>query len=110
EAAEALDAAWQRSGPVGPLHCIPVLVKDNIHTADMPTTSGSAILKDFVPDEDAVLVRALRDAGALLLGKAAMGELATGDYNTVDGQQRNPYNPKRGTGGSSSGAGAAVAA
>lgn len=110
DAAAALDAAWERAGPVGPLHCIPVLLKDNIHTADMPTTSGSAILKDFVPDNDAVLVEALREAGALLLGKAAMGELATGDYNTVDGQQRNPYRPTRVTGGSSSGSGAAVAA
>lgn len=110
EEAAALDEAWRRSGPTGALHCIPVLIKDNIHTAGMATTSGSAILKGFVPDDDAVLVTALRDAGALLLGKAAMGELATGDYNTVEGQQRNPYNFSRVTGGSSSGSGGAVAA
>ena len=110
EQAAALDRAWERAGSSGPLHCIPVLLKDNINTADMPTTSGSAILKGAVPFEDATLVRRLKDAGALILGKAAMGELATGSYSTGDGQQRNPYHPDRETLGSSSGSGAAVAA
>ena len=109
EAADALDAQWQRSGPAGPLHCIPVLLKDNINTADMPTTSGSAILKNAVPREDAPLVRRLRAAGALILGKASMGELAAGSYNTIDGQQLNPYNFRRNPGGSSSGSAVAVA-
>jgi amidase len=109
EAAAALDARW-RSGPVGPLHCIPVLLKDNINTADLPTTSGSAILKGSVPPDDATIVKALRNAGALILGKASMGELAGSGYNTVDGQQRNPYNFGRTPGGSSNGSAAAVAA
>jgi len=110
EAAAALDRQWQLSGPVGPLHCIPVLLKDNINTTDMPTTSGSAILKNSVPRDDATVVKALRNAGALILGKASMGELAAHAYNTIDGQQRNPYNFKRHPGGSSSGSAAAVAA
>jgi amidase len=110
EAAAALDAQRQSSGPMGSLHCIPVLLKDNINTADMPTSAGSAILRNSVPHEDAPIVTALKNAGALILGKAAMGELAASSYNTIDGQQVNPYNFKRGTGGSSSGSAAAVAA
>jgi len=110
DAAAALDAQWQRSGPAGPLHCIPVLLKDNINTADMPTSSGSAILKDSVPRDDATIVKALRNAGALVLGKASMGELAGAGYNTIDGQQRNPYNFRREAGGSSNGSAIAVAA
>ncbi len=109
EAASALDRQWELSGPVGPLHCIPVLLKDNINTTDMPTTSGSAILKNSVPRDDATIVKALRKAGALILGKASMGELAAHAYNTIDGPQRNPYNFKRHPGGSSSGSAAAVA-
>jgi amidase len=110
EAAAALDAQRQRSGRMGSLHCIPVLLKDNINTADMPTSAGSAILRNSVPHDDAPIVTALRNAGALILGKAAMGELAASNYNTIDGQQVNPYNFKRSTGGSSSGSAAAVAA
>jgi amidase len=110
EAAATLDRQWRLSGPAGPLHCIPVLLKDNINTADMPTTSGSAILKNSVPRDDATIVKALRSAGALILGKASMGELAAHPYNTIDGPQRNPYHFKRTPGGSSSGSAAAVAA
>jgi amidase len=110
ETAAALDAQRQTSGRMGSLHCIPVLLKDNIDTADMPTTSGSAILRNSVPSKDATIVTALRNAEALILGKAAMGELAASSYNTIDGQQINPYNFKRGTSGSSSGSAASVAA
>ena len=109
EEAAALDER-HRTGPAGPLHCIPVVLKDNINTVDMPTSSGSAILRDTPALDDATIVKALRNAGALILGKAAMGELAAGSYSTAGGQQRNPYNPQRDTGGSSSGAAAAVAA
>ncbi len=109
EEAAALDrqtgAARQR-----PLFCIPVLLKDNIDTADMPTTNGSVLLKHARPRADAPIVRRLRAAGALILGKADMGEFAGGSYNTVDGQTVNPYNRKRDTGGSSSGSAASVAA
>lgn len=110
EEAVALDAAMERSGATGPLHCIPVLLKDNIDTADMPTSNGSVILKDAVPPDDAPIVAALERAGALILGKAAMGEFAGGSYNTIDGQTLNPYKFTRATGGSSSGSAAAVAA
>ncbi len=110
EVAAALDAERTRMGPRGPLHCIPVLLKDNVDTADMPTSNGSVILKDSVPPDDAHLARALREAGALMLGKAAMGEFAGGSYNSIDGQTVNPYNFKRATGGSSSGSAASIAA
>jgi amidase len=108
--AAALDRQRRFGGRQSALHCIPVLLKDNIDTFDMPTSNGSVILKDAIPPDDAYITDALRDAGALILGKAAMGEFAGGSYNTVSGQTINPYNFKRQTGGSSSGSGAAVAA
>ena len=110
QAAAALDAEHQRRGRVGALHCIPVLLKDNIDAAGMPTSNGSVIMKDARPPDDARITKALRDAGALILGKAAMGEFAGGSYNTIDGQTKNPYDVKRDTGGSSSGSAASVAA
>src|SRR3954462_7344726 len=108
--AAALDKERADKGPRGPLHGIPVLLKDNIDVANMPTTNGSAVMKDAVPSEDGSLPKALRAAGAVILGKAAMGEFAGGSYNSVRGQTLNPYNVKRQTGGSSSGSGAAVSA
>ena len=110
QTAAALDRQRRYGGRQSALHCIPVLLKDNIDTFDMPTSNGSVILKDAIPPDDAYITDALRDAGALILGKAAMGEFAGGSYNTVSGQTINPYNFKRQTGGSSSGSGAAVAA
>jgi amidase len=110
EAAAALDAEFERFGPRSRLHCIPVLLKDNIDTYDMPTTNGSVILKDAVPPDDAYIAARLRSQGALMLGKAEMGEFAGGSYNTISGQVVNPYNLKRNTGGSSAGSGASIAA
>ncbi len=110
ETAAALDAERGLSGPRSRLHCIPILLKDNIDTFDMPTSNGSVILKDAIPPDDAYIARVLREAGALILGKASMGEFAGGSYNTVDGQTSNPYHLSRATGGSSSGSGAALAA
>jgi amidase len=110
EAADALDAARRAGKGNEPLHCIPILLKDNIDTADMPTSNGSVILKNARPPDDAHIVKALREAGALILGKAAMGEFAGGSYNTIDGQTKNPYDFSRDTGGSSSGSGASVSA
>jgi amidase len=110
ETAKLLDKERKTKGPRGPLHGIPILLKDNINTFDMPTSNGSAILKDSIPPDDAHLAKALRDAGAVILGKSAMGEFAGGSYNTVGGQTINPYHFKRHTGGSSSGSGAAIAA
>ena len=111
DAARRLDGERAATGRRGPLHCIPVLLKDNVDTADMPTTNGSVILRDATPPDDAYVTRALRDAGALILGKASLGEFAGGNsYNSVDGQTLNPYNLRRGAGGSSSGSAVAVAA
>lgn len=110
EEAAALDRERLTKGLRGPLHGIPVLLKDNIDTRDMATSNGSAILKDSIPPDDAYIAKALRDAGAVILGKAAMGEFAGGSYNSVGGQTINPYHFMRHTGGSSSGSGAAIAA
>ena len=108
--AAALDKERKAKGRRSPLHGIPVLLKDNVDTFDMPTSNGSAILKNSIPPDDAHVAKVLRDAGAIILGKAAMGEFAGGSYNSVGGQVVNPYHFKRHTGGSSSGSGAAIAA
>lgn len=110
ETAAALDEERKLKGPRSPLHGIPVLLKDNIDTFDLPTSNGSVILKNAIPPDDAYITKSLRDAGAIILGKAAMGEFAGSSYNTIDGQPLNPYNFKRDTGGSSSGSSASVAA
>jgi Asp-tRNA(Asn)/Glu-tRNA(Gln) amidotransferase A subunit family amidase len=110
--ADALDAERRATGARGPLHGIPVLVKDNYETIEMPTSAGSIALATFHPKSDAFLVKKLRDAGAVILGKTNMHELAAG-ITTVGsrfGQTRNPYDLDRNPGGSSGGTGAAVAA
>ena len=113
--ADRLDAALRAGGTLtGPLHGVPVIVKDNLDTVDMPTTSGLRILKDFVPERDAFIVRRLRNAGAILLAKASLSELAMGlpdNINSVlPGFTRNPYNLAYASGGSSGGTGVAIAA
>lgn len=110
ETAAQLDRERQLTGARSPLHGIPILLKDNIDTFDLPTSNGSVILKDSIPPDDAYITKALRDAGAIILGKASMGEFAGGSYNTIDGQTKNPYNLNREPGGSSSGSGASIAA
>ncbi len=96
----------------GPLHGIPVLVKDNYDTANMPTTAGTVGLATSMPPDDAFQVRKLREAGAIILGKTNMHELARGitTVSSLTGQTRNPYDPSRNPGGSSGGTGAAIAA
>ncbi len=113
--ADTLDAALQATGVLsGPLHGIPVIVKDNLDTADLPTTSGVACFKDFVPFRDAFIVARLRAAGAILLAKASLSELSMGLADTINsvlpGFTRNPYNPAYASGGSSGGTAVALAA
>lgn len=111
--ADELDRLFQQTGSlIGPLHGIPVLLKDNIDTFDMATTAGSVSLEGFIPKEDAFLVRQLRNAGALILAKTNLHEFAIwGEtISSILGQTRNPYDLTRTPGGSSGGTGAAIAA
>jgi Asp-tRNA(Asn)/Glu-tRNA(Gln) amidotransferase A subunit family amidase len=113
-AADALDAKFAQSGFAGPLHCVPLIVKDNFNTADMPTTAGSLSLKGSVPSSDAFQIHKLREAGALVLAKSNMAEFAWSPFETVGsllpGYTRNPYALDRVPAGSSGGTAAAVAA
>jgi len=116
--ADALDAERRARGPRGPLHGIPVLVKDNVDTADaMKTTAGSLALLGAEPERDAFVVRRLRGAGAVLLGKTNLSEWAnfrstrsTSGWSARGGQCRNPYALDRNPCGSSSGSAVAVSA
>ena len=112
ETAIALDQERQSQGPRGPLHGIPVLIKDNIDTFDLPTTAGALVLADSITPDDAFTVQALRDAGAIILGKTNLDELARAvqGLSSVGGQTLNPYALDRVPGGSSAGTAAAVAA
>jgi Asp-tRNA(Asn)/Glu-tRNA(Gln) amidotransferase A subunit family amidase len=112
EDADRLDRERASTGSRGPLHGVPVLVKDNYETIEMPTTAGSIALATFHPRRDATLVRKLREAGAVILGKTTMHELAAGimTVGSSFGQTRNPYDLDRTPGGSSGGTGAAIAA
>ena len=95
----------------GPLHGVPVAVKDQFCTAGVATTGGSEILRDYVPDYDATVMSKLKDAGAVLLGKLNMSEFAMGDaFHHPYGRPRNPWDLSRNPGTSSSGSGAATAA
>lgn len=108
EAAAALDASHAAGAEMGALFCVPVLLKDNVNTFDMPTSNGSIILRDAVPNADAFITAQIRAADAILLGKAAMGEFANNDYNTIDGVVTNAYSPLRSASGSSAGSAAAL--
>jgi len=110
--ARALDIERKTKGPRSPLHGIPVVLKDNYNTFDMPTTGGSKALADFQPETDASSVARLRGAGAIILAKANLGELARTSVtlSSLGGQTLNPYDLTRTPGGSSGGSGVAVAA
>lgn len=111
EAARECDLRRQSGSRLGRLHGLPVSVKDSINTRQLPTTAGTAALRDFQPREDAPLVRILRDNGAIVLGKTNMHELSWGytSNNVAYGAVRNPYDPARIAGGSSGGSAASVA-
>jgi amidase len=128
EVADSLDRERAAGRVRGPLHGIPIALKDNIHTTDMRTTGGALAFADLVPPYDATLTKNLRDAGAIIIAKTVLTELANwtaegmpGNYNAVAGYGMNPYDPRRdprpasadgrpvlATGGSSSGIGTAV--
>ena len=113
ETAAELDRVRNASrSPLQQLHCVPVILKDNYDTADMPTTGGSLTLAASVPLRDAFVVRRLRNAGAIILAKANLTELARGGttVSSLGGQTKNPYDLTRTPGGSSGGTGAAIAA
>ncbi|MGD9904323.1 MAG: amidase family protein [Vicinamibacterales bacterium] len=111
ETARALDAERKAKGKRGPLHGIPIVLKDNFDTADLPTTGGSILLEGSVPPDDAFVVKQLRDAGAVILAKVNLSEFASGGaFSSLGGQTRNPHDPARTPSGSSGGSGAAVAA
>lgn len=113
EQAAELDRRY-RADPraVGSLHCVPIVLKDNFDTADMPTTGGNVSMKDSIPTADGFTVARMRAAGALILGKSNLQEFARGGMSVsgLGGQVRNPYDLTRTAGGSSGGTGAAVAA
>ena len=111
ETARALDAERKATGPRSPLHGVPILLKDNFDTADLPTTGGSLALKGTLAPDDAFTVVKLRAGGAVILGKSNLDEFARGGTGTssLGGQTLNPYGLDRSPGGSSAGTGAGVA-
>src|SRR5262245_54444187 len=110
EEAADLDAKFKASGEMAPLHCVPVLLKDQIETDFMPTTYGSAMFKTFVPKRNATVVERLQRAGAIILAKTNMGEFAAGGSGSAFGSCHNAYDPAYFASGSSCGTGVGVAA
>src|SRR3954451_12177419 len=112
--ADDLDRRYAQSGPVGPLHCIPAIVKDNFETIGLQSAAGSQSLRGFVSNKDAFQVKRIKDAGAIVLAKSNMAEFAFSPYETVNsilpGYTKNPYALDRVTAGSSGGTAAAVSA
>jgi amidase len=108
--ADSLDDLLNSVGAAGTLHCVPVLLKDQVETRDMPTSFGSALFRDFVPEHDATVVTRMRAAGAIILAKTTMGEFASRFVGSAYGTIRNAYDTDRNPSGSSGGTGVAVAA
>jgi amidase len=110
--ARQLDEERRQGHVRGPLHGIPIIIKDNFDTFDMPTSGGSLALANHQPKADAFIVHRLREAGAIIIGKSNMHELAAGitTISSLGGQTLNPYDPRRCPGGPSGGTGAAIAA
>jgi amidase len=111
ETARALDAERKAKGRRSPLHGIPVVLKDNYNTFDLPTTGGSVLLEGSLPPDDAFVVKKLRAAGAIVLAKVNLSEFASGGaYSSLGGQTKNPHDLARSPSGSSGGTGVAIAA
>ena len=111
ETARAMDAERKVKGPRSPLHGIPIVLKDNIDTADLPTTGGSVLLEGSMPPDDAFVVKKLRAAGAVIVAKVNLSEFASGAaHSSIGGQILNPHDLSRSPSGSSGGTGAALAA
>jgi Asp-tRNA(Asn)/Glu-tRNA(Gln) amidotransferase A subunit family amidase len=111
EEADRLDAAFRDTGPVGPLHGIPLIMKDQGDVAEMPTTLGSVLFEGHMPGRDAFVVARLKKAGAIFIAKATLGEMGAGDtHGSLFGSTRNVYDLERTAGGSSGGSGAGVSA
>ena len=110
--ADLLDADLRTNGLKKPLHGVPVILKDNVNTNDLPTTAGSKSLEGVIPENDAFITKKLRDAGAIIIAKANLHEFAIwGEtLSSILGQTLNPYDLTRTPGGSSGGTGAAIAA
>jgi amidase len=112
EAASRDQLLAQTGGLSGPLHGVPVLVKDQAETAGLRTTFGSILFEDYVPESDATLITKLREAGAVILAKTAMCDFAAGwfSFSSMTDHTKNPYDPARESGGSSAGTAAGVSA
>ncbi len=112
--AKALDKERKAKGPRSPLHGVPVILKDNYNTTDLPTTAGCVFLADSLPPKDAFITAKLRAAGAIILAKANTSEFAlsgkSNGFSSLGGQTLNPHDLTRGPSGSSGGSGAALAA
>ncbi|MEC9302496.1 MAG: amidase family protein [Acidobacteriota bacterium] len=109
--AQELDRERVAHGARSPLHGIPIVLKDNLDTADMPTTAGSSLLAGSMPPDDAFIVGKLREAGAIVLAKLNMSEFASGGaQSSLGGPMRNPHDLTRSPAGSSGGTGIAIAA
>ena len=111
ETARAMDAERKTKGPRSPLHGIPIVLKDNIDTADLPTTGGSVMLEGSMPPDDAFVVKKLRAAGVVIIAKTNLSEFASGAaHSSLGGQILNPHDLTRTPSGSSGGTGASMAA
>src|SRR5262245_12461804 len=111
DTARALDAERRTKGARSPLHGIPIVLKDNFDTADLPTTGGSLLLEGWIPPDDAFVVKKLRAAGAIIVAKVNMSEFASGaPKSSMGGQILNPHDLARTPSGSSGGTGASIAA
>ena len=111
--AQTLDKKYQETKTMRSLHCIPIILKDNFDTADMPTEAGSIALSGSIPPDDAYMVKKLRQADAIIIAKSNMGEWAFSPYNTISsthGETRNAYDLSRVPAGSSGGTASAIAA